>query len=195
MVRTRGIASLALTSLVVVACGGDDGSNGGTGGTVAATGAVGGTVAATGGTGATGGTVAGTAGTTAGTGPTFVPGSPTFTAIFQEIILPNGCGAGAFCHGGTLGQANLLLTDQATAHAQLVGIAAMGAPAPPPGVSCTGMGLTRVVAGDPDASLLVKKLEGTQTCGTPMPPPPAPLIDAMKQAQVRQWITNGALND
>jgi hypothetical protein len=34
---------------------------------------------------------------------------------------------------------------------------------------CAGSGLQRVVAGDPDASLFVAKLEHTQTCGEPMP--------------------------
>lgn len=174
------VTSITLGVIAAVACGSDDGNTGGAGGASG----VSGTTAATG----------GTAGTTGGTGPTFVPGSPTFTAIFQEIMLPTGCNAGAFCHGGTLGQGSLLLTDQTTAHAALVGVPAMGV-LPPPGVNCADTGLMRVAAGNPDTSLLIQKLAGTQTCGTPMPPPPAPLLDAAKQQQVRIWILNGALND
>jgi hypothetical protein len=56
------------------------------------------------------------------------------------------------------------------------------------------MGLKRVVPGNPDMSLLVQKVEGTQMCGTIMPPNPPPLTAAQKM-QIRTWIMNGAMND
>lgn len=181
-------------------CGGDDGNTAGTGGLTptggaAATGGVGGTTGGVGGTtGGTGG-MAGMAGTTGGTGATFVPGSPTFSAIFQEVIIATGCNAGGLCHGGTLGQANLLMNDQAGAHAALVGVAAMGMSDPRLMLpNCVDSGMMRVVAGQPDMSLLVKKLEGTMPpCGQPMPPT-GPL-SAAQVTQIRTWIMNGALND
>ena len=154
----------------------------------------------TGGVMPTGGTTAGAAGTmagaTGGTGPTFTPGSPTFTAIFEEIIVGIGCNGGGFCHGGSVGQANLTMHDQASAHAALVGVAAMGMTDPRLMLpNCVDTAMMRVVAGNPDMSLLVKKIESmTPSCGQPMPPNP-PLLDAAKVAQVRAWIMNGALND
>jgi hypothetical protein len=74
-------------------------------------------------------------------------------AIFEDS-----CGTGA-CHGGDDPQEGLLLVD--VDPSALVGAPALG---------CDGE--TLVVAGDPAASHLVAKLEGTHdgACGDPMPP-------------------------
>jgi hypothetical protein len=49
----------------------------------------------------------------------------------------------------------------------------------------------RVAPGDPDASYLVRKLEGTVgITGEPMPPIGS--LDPTLIAVIRQWITNGA---
>ncbi len=189
-------SSLAFAALLLTAggCGVDDGNPAGTGGLVT------GGVAPTGGMTVTAGVsgAAGMAGATGGTGATFVPGSPTFSAIFQEIILADGCNGGGLCHGGTLGQANLLMNDQAGAYAALVGVAAMGMTDPRLMLglpNCVDTGMMRVVAGQPDLSLLMKKVEGAMPpCGTQMPPNPPPLAPE-KIAQIRTWIMNGALND
>jgi hypothetical protein len=45
-----------------------------------------------------------------------------------------------------------------------------------------------VVAGDPDESYLVKKLEGTEQ---PQMPPPGPLPTSQIET-IRQWIEEGA---
>jgi hypothetical protein len=47
---------------------------------------------------------------------------------------------------------------------------------------------------DPDASLLVQKLEHTQACGAPMPSADQKLPAAQLE-QVRTWIAQGALDN
>ena len=55
-------------------------------------------------------------------------------------------------------------------------------------------GLNRVTPGDPDNSYLIHKLEGTQTSGGRMPQG-GPFLDQGTVDLVRQWITDGALNN
>jgi hypothetical protein len=50
-----------------------------------------------------------------------------------------------------------------------------------------------VVAGDPDASVLVQKLEGTYSIGTRMPRDGPPYWSVDEIAKVRRWIAEGAL--
>jgi hypothetical protein len=142
-----------------------------------------------GGAGAAGG--AGMAAGPCGAGA-FVPGGSTFTAVFCEIVVGTGCNGGALCHGGSVGM--LTMTDKQATYDALVGVAAMGMNlnAMPP--HCADSGLTRVVAGSPDTSLLMQKVAGTQNCGTAMPPNP-PLLLPAQQMQIRTWIANGAMND
>jgi hypothetical protein len=79
-------------------------------------------------------------------------------------------------------------------YAELMGIKAMGMqPTGTMGTGCAGMDVMRVKAGDPAASLLIQKLEGTQTCGNTMPPSGMLKPDQIKL--VRDWITAGAKND
>jgi len=115
-----------------------------------------------------------------------VPGAsfaPTFSAIYREVFVPAGCTLG-LCHGEGARGGRLDLFPRADAHAALVGVVS---------TSRTCGGQVLVVPRDPDASLLVQKLDGTPRCGAPMPPdvvlPPAHL------EQVRSWIVRGAPND
>jgi hypothetical protein len=126
--------------------------------------------------------------------PMFTPGSPTFTAIYQEIIVAKGCNGGPTCHAG-LAAGQLKMTSQTEAFMSLVGVKAMGVnlvmgSAP----NCKDTTLTRVVAGNPDMSLLYKKVASAMPeCGGKMPPTamlPQPMID-----QIKMWIMNGAKND
>lgn len=115
-----------------------------------------------------------------GPGTTDDPGRPTFTRVFNEVLGPR-C-SGRFCHGSATG-GGLVLVGRADAHRALVGVAAGGA-------ACGSSGSLRVAPGDPDASLLVQKLEGAAGCGTEMPPG-ARLADA-DLALIRAWIEAGA---
>jgi hypothetical protein len=187
-----------------VACASDDEGTSGSGGAAGVAGATGGVGGAagmmvsggvggmTGGvggaTGGVGGMTGGAGGMTGGSGG--MPAdtnAPTWAAVYSEVIMRKGCNAGAQCHGGSGGM--LTMADSDGAYLALVGTDAMGI-SPPPMASCKDSGLKRVVAGDPDNSLLVKKLENTQLCGTSMPP--GVTLPPEKLAQVRMWITMGA---
>jgi hypothetical protein len=183
----------------LTACEDSGGGDGGTGGAGAITGGVSGMAGMAGmGTGGvagmgTGGAAGMGTGGAAGMGAT---GAPTWSAVYSEIIVAKGCSGGALCHLGTVG-GGLMMSDAASAYAALVGVPAMGMNLLPDSTDpeCKDSGLTRVVAGDPDMSLLVQKIEGTQTCGTAMPPPPGTLLGVAEVAQVRMWIQNGAHED
>jgi len=54
-----------------------------------------------------------------------------------------------------------------------------------------GMMLVRVVPGDPDASFLIQKLQGTQTVGSRMPDG-GPYLTTATVNVIRQWILDGA---
>jgi hypothetical protein len=120
------------------------------------------------------------------------PGSPKFSAIFDEIIVGTGCNGGALCHGGSVGM--LTMTDKQATYDALVNVPAMGMNLNTMPPHCADSGLTRVVPGSPDTSLLMQKVAGTQNCGTAMPPNP-PLLLPAQQMQIRMWIANGAMND
>ncbi|MBU2500878.1 hypothetical protein KJ682_06075 [bacterium] len=105
-------------------------------------------------------------------------GEPTvsFAADVQPIFDANCIG----CHGAVGGNGGLSLAA-GSSYDNLVGVPAQG---------YSG---DRVVPGDPDASVLYRKLTGAQGVGGPMPPtgtlPPA-TVDP-----VRIWITEGALEN
>jgi hypothetical protein len=86
------------------------------------------------------------------------------------------------CHGAGK---TLDLSTPELAHAGLVGAAAAY-----PACSGDAGSYVRVVAGDADGSLLIAKLEGTQTCGKQMPP--RALLSADEIALFRSWIAAGA---
>lgn len=116
--------------------------------------------------------------------PTATPptpgGQPTFTAIYNEIIVGQTC---TTCHFAP--PLNFNTNDQA--YAQLVGV-------PASGPFCGGTGKILVVPGNPDASLLVDKVSNAKpSCGAVMPPS-GPLPAAQIQ-QIRDWISAGAKNN
>ena len=93
---------------------------------------------------------------------------------------PPSC-ATAGCHAGGAPAAGLNL-DAANSYMMLVGI-----------VSNQDANFQRVLPGDPDASYLIQKMEGTAAVGGIMPPGtglPQTTIDV-----IRQWITDGAIDD
>jgi catechol 2,3-dioxygenase-like lactoylglutathione lyase family enzyme len=119
------------------------------------------------------------------------PAAPTFSEIYRDLIMAKGCLVGA-CHGGPAG--GLSMRSEELAYANLVGVSAMGrsslgSHAP----NCADSGLKRVVPGNPDASLLVKKIEHTQPCGAAMPAESV-TIPGELSLRVRAWIAAGALN-
>ena len=103
---------------------------------------------------------------------------PTFTNVRDEVLLPS-CGFST-CHGSGTGDLTL---DEAGAYDALVDVDSAGSP-----------GNTLVIAGDPDNSYLVRKLEGgPDIVGDQMPP--GGELDADRLQLVRDWIEAGALND
>ena len=105
--------------------------------------------------------------------------NPVFSEIQASIFTPT-C-ASASCHGGANPAAELNL-EADSSYSNLVGVA-----------STQDAAIERVVAGDPDSSYLIQKLEGTAATGGVMPPSgglPQATIDV-----VRQWITDGAIDD
>lgn len=169
-------SKVVLSSLFVVlgfglgvGCG-DDGGDDGAAGASAGTSGMGGMGGASGASGMGGG------------------GEPTWSAIYSEIIVGTGCNGGAFCHGGNVG--NLPMLEKDATYAALVDVDAMGTNLVPGTPNCVDSGLKRIVSGDPDSSLLVAKIEGTQECGMQM----GALTEA-QITQIRTWIQNGALDN
>lgn len=207
MVRNvvKVLALCALSGLIGCGADDDDGTAGGgaPGGGSAATGAGigGGMVMAGAGSGVAGTTVAGTSGSagsagSAGSMAMFVPGSATWSAVYQEVLVDQGCSGGPLCHGGSAGAAGGLAMGEKdpTYDLLMMNGAAMnlpGAMAP----NCKDSGKKRVAPGDPMNSLLYLKISTLMpVCGASMPPG-GTLIDAAKLMQVRMWIMNGAKED
>jgi hypothetical protein len=126
------------------------------------------------------------------TGPTWTAGSPTWSAIYGEIVQTS-C-AGPACHSSSAG-GGLVMQTKMDAYTALVGTKAAGMTAgAAPGTNCADVGGIRVVAGDPANSLLVDKIaNATPKCGTHMPP--GGMLTAAQIQQVRDWIMAGAMNN
>ena len=107
-----------------------------------------------------------------------VPLAATFESIQANVFNPS-C---IVCHAGASAPQGLRL-DAASSYANLVGVR-----------SQQHSSLFRVSPGQPDASYLIRKLEGTASSGEQMPlgGPPLP---ASTIAFIRQWITDGAQPD
>ena len=104
---------------------------------------------------------------------------PNFSEIQANVFTPDCATSG--CHAGASAAAGLNL-EEASSYAMLVGIQ-----------SSQDAALQRVEAGDPDNSYLIQKLEGTALSGQQMAPG-APLPQSEIDV-IRQWITEGALDD
>jgi hypothetical protein len=100
---------------------------------------------------------------------------PTFQSIQDNVFTPvcTGCHAGA---GAPLG----LRLDEGSSYALLVNASSVEVPS-----------LQRVQPGNPDASYIIQKLEGTAAVGSRMPLN-APPLPASTIAVIRQWIAAGA---
>ena len=109
------------------------------------------------------------------TDTTDTAGAEGFCAV-QALFAPN-C---LQCHSADAAFGDLDL--QTDAHAALVDV-----------VGSTGSVL--VAPGDPDGSLLLRKLEGTQAAGEGDPMPPTELLPAADVQLVRDWIQAGATSD
>ena len=103
-----------------------------------------------------------------------------FSEIQSNVFTPTCATAG--CHQGAGAPGGLML-DEANSYTLLVGVPSAQNPA-----------LDRVEPGDPDNSYLVQKLEGTASTGARMPLNGTPLAQSTIDI-VRQWITDGALDD
>lgn len=106
----------------------------------------------------------------------------TLTQLQSTIFTPicSGCHTG----GGSSLPSSMNLSNAAASFAALVGVASTEEPS-----------VLRVSAGDPDASYLVRKIEGAAGIkGARMPLGGAPL-DAATIANVRTWISEGAQNN
>ena len=145
------------------------------------------------GTGGMGAAGAGTGGMSVASGP------PSFTRVWTEVLVNKGC-TSVFCHGMAMSTSSLQMDNSALAYANLVGVAAAGP-------KCGASGKVRVVAGDPDNSLMLDKLShAPPSCGDTMPLgakldpgcvslEPSVCNTAAEIQLVHDWIANGALND
>jgi hypothetical protein len=105
------------------------------------------------------------------------PLQPTLSSI-QDNVFSVHCAIPG-CHGGGSVQFGLRL-DPGFSYGNLVNVA-----------SPRDANLVRVVPGNPDASFIIQKLEGTQTLGDRMPDF-GPYLPQSTIDVVRQWIANGA---
>lgn len=102
---------------------------------------------------------------------------PSFESIQDNVFTPVCTG----CHAGAAAPLGLRL-DEGASYALLVNAPSVEVPA-----------LRRVQPGNPDASYLIQKLEGTAAVGGRMPLN-APALPPATIAVIRQWIANGAPN-
>lgn len=102
---------------------------------------------------------------------------PTLASI-QDNVFTVTCAVPG-CHGGTGAQQGLRL-DPGFSAGNLINVPSPRDP-----------NLIRVVPGDPDASFLIQKLQGTQTLGDRMPDG-GPYLTTAQVNVIRQWIQDGA---
>jgi len=105
-----------------------------------------------------------------------VPATVLLSAHVQPILTARCTG----CHGGGTPSAGLDLT---ASHGTTVNVASTQVPA-----------MMLIAPGDPDASYLVDKVQGTHTVGGLMPLGGMPL-SITDRALLRKWIEPGALNN
>lgn len=110
------------------------------------------------------------------------PPAATLTQLQSTIFTPSCSG----CHtgGGASLPSSMNLSNTAATFAALVGVASTEQPA-----------VQRVDAGDPDASYLVRKLEGAAGITGARMPLGGAALDPALIANVRAWISAGALNN
>lgn len=114
--------------------------------------------------------------------------APTMTAVYGEILVTK-C-AQPFCHLGAAGSTPIFMDKESSYHA-LVNM-------PAGGTKCADSGATLVVPGQPDQSLLYRKIERPSPmdlCGDPMPGGGQAQLDDGGIEQIRSWIAQGALDN
>jgi methionine-rich copper-binding protein CopC len=111
-----------------------------------------------------------------GSGAATAPATGSFESI-QDNVFTAICSA---CHAGANAPLGLRL-DAGNSYALLVGVPSAESPS-----------ILRVKPGDPDNSYLVMKIEGHASVGGRMPLGGPPL-SASTIAEIRQWITDGAV--
>jgi hypothetical protein len=109
--------------------------------------------------------------------PPGAPFEPTLASI-QANVFSVDCAVSG-CHGGAGAQQGLRL-DPGFSAGNLICVHSSQDPA-----------LIRVIPGDPDASLIIRKLEGTQSVGDQMPQG-GPYLPQSTIDVIRLWIQNGA---
>ncbi len=119
-----------------------------------------------------------------GTGlpPRLPPGAfgANFSEIQANIFVPNCATTG--CHLGA-GAPQGLRLDDANSYGMLVGVP-----------SSESSSTLRVAPGDPGNSYLIQKLEGSASVGAQMPLG-APALEQASIDVIRQWISDGAIDD
>ena len=111
------------------------------------------------------------------TGTAATPLAPTLASI-QVNVFSVRCAVPG-CHGGPTAQQGLRL-DPGFSAGNLINVA-----------SPRDATLIRVIPGNPDASFIIQKLEGTQTLGDRMPLF-GPYLPQTTIDVIRQWIQDGA---
>jgi len=113
---------------------------------------------------------------------------PTFSSIQNEIFNnsdSSGRAACTQCHNAIGRLFNGLDLSPAVAYVNLVGVGSRGKP-----------GAVRVIAGDPENSYLIHKLEGRAgIVGVRMPLSGPPYLTDGQILVIRRWIELGARND
>ena len=108
----------------------------------------------------------------------------TFNQVYNQVLLSS---CAQTCHndnsGMNGGMVYVDINSQIVAYTNMVGVD-----------SGIYAGEKRVIAGDPNGSLLVKKLEGDPNVGAQMPQGGTPLTPAQIK-MVRDWILAGAKNN
>lgn len=113
------------------------------------------------------------------------PLEPTWTSIYTDLLSTR-CNS-AICHGGNPDAGFRVLNDDpgGTLDSLLSGAASTAT-----GLDCAEDGSALLVPGDPDASLLYRKITGSPTCGDTMPPGGS--ISDENRMAIQQWIEDGA---
>jgi outer membrane protein assembly factor BamB len=113
------------------------------------------------------------------------PAPATFSSIHADL-LSSRC-AGPVCHSSSMAGGGLNVSGTASSvRAALVGTPASGS-------ECASAGLQLVAPGQPDQSLLYRKLIDMPPCGSRMPPTAA--LPAADIERIRAWIAGGALDN
>ncbi len=115
---------------------------------------------------------------------------PTLSSIQRDIFNTTDSSGRVFCTschsdaGGRNPSGGLNLRGE-VAHGQLVGVASRGKP-----------GAIRVIAGDPENSYLIHKIEGrADIVGGRMPRGSGPFLTQGQTLVIKRWIELGARND